>query len=138
MIYIEFKGSDCFFLLLPDARAATRGHAIKDLTIILESRPGALADLGEALGRAGVSVEGGGAWVVGAQGVAHFLFADGTAARRALEGAGIHALAEREALVQRLKQNVPSQLGLLTRRWLKLASTSKSCTVTMIIGWSLS
>jgi len=87
-----------------------------DLAILLENRPGALADMGEALGRAGVSVEGGGAWVVGGKGVAHFLFEDGTAARRALEAAGIQVLAEREVLVQRLKQDVPGQLGLLTRR----------------------
>jgi hypothetical protein len=87
-----------------------------DLAILLENRPGALADMGEALGRAGVSVEGGGAWVVGGKGVAHFLFEDGTAARRALEAAGIQVLAEREVLVQRLKQAVPGQLGLLTRR----------------------
>lgn len=89
---------------------------MKDLTIALEDRPGALAEMGEALGRAGVSVEGGGAWVVGGKGVAHFLFADGTAARRALEAAGIQVLAEREVVVQRLKQDVPGQLGLLSRR----------------------
>jgi len=89
---------------------------MKDLTIALENRPGALAEMGEALGRAGVSVEGGGAWVVGGKGVAHFLFVDGTAARKALEAAGIQVLAEREVIVQRLKQDVPGQLGLLTRR----------------------
>ena len=89
---------------------------VKDLAIILDDRPGALAEMGEALGRAGVSVEGGGAWVVDGRGVAHFLFADGAAARRALEAAGIQVLAEREVLVQRLKQDVPGQLGLLTRR----------------------
>lgn len=89
---------------------------MKDLTIALDDRPGALADMGEALARAGVSVEGGGAWVVGDQGAAHFLFADGTAARQALESAGIQVLAERDVVVQRLKQDVPGQLGLLTRR----------------------
>src|SRR5436190_545591 len=89
---------------------------MKDLTISLENRPGALAEMGEALGRAGVSIEGGGAWVVSGAGVAHFLFADGTAARRALEAAGIRVLAEREVIVQRLKQAVPGQLGMLTRR----------------------
>jgi len=89
---------------------------MKDLTILLEDRPGALAEMGDALGRAGVSVEGGGAWVVHGEGVAHFLFADGTAARQALGAAGIRVLAEREVLVQRLKQDVPGQLGLLTRR----------------------
>jgi hypothetical protein len=89
---------------------------MKDLTIALENRPGALAEMGQALGRAGVSVEGGGAWVVGGEGVAHFLFADGAVARVALEAAGIRVVAEREVIVQRLKQDVPGQLGLLTRR----------------------
>ena len=89
---------------------------MKDLAIALENKPGALAAMGEALGRAGVSVEGGGAWVVDGRGVAHFLFVDGTAARQALEAAGIRVLAERDVLVQRLKQDVPGQLGLLTRR----------------------
>src|SRR3954471_9829064 len=89
---------------------------MKDLTIVLENRPGALADMGQALGRAGVSVEGGGAWVADGKGVAHFLFSDGAAAHRALEAAGIQVLAEREVIVQRLKQDVPGQLGLLTRR----------------------
>ena len=87
-----------------------------DLTILLDDRPGALAEMGAALGRAGVSIEGGGAWVVEGRGVAHFLFADGTAARRALEAAGVRVLQEREVLVQRLKQSVPGQLGELTRR----------------------
>lgn len=89
---------------------------MKDLAIALENQPGALAAMGEALGRACVSVEGGGAWVVDGKGVAHFLFVDGAAARQALEAAGIRVLAEREVLVQRLKQDVPGQLGLLTRR----------------------
>jgi hypothetical protein len=89
---------------------------MRDLAIVLENRPGALAEMGEALGRASVSVEGGGAWVVDGRGVAHFLFTDGTAARQALEAAGIQVLEEREVLVQKLKQDVPGQLGLLTRR----------------------
>jgi hypothetical protein len=87
-----------------------------DLTIALENRPGALAEMGVALGRAGVSIEGGGAWVVNGSGVAHFLFADGDAARRALEAAGITVLAQREVLVQRLNQDEPGQLGKLTRK----------------------
>ena len=89
---------------------------MKDLSIAPENRPGALAHMGEALGRAGVSIEGGGAWVVDGEGVAHFLFADGAAARQALESAGIRVVAEREVVVQRLKQAVPGQLGALTRR----------------------
>ena len=89
---------------------------MKDLAIGLEDRPGALAEMGEALGRAGVSIEGGGAWVVRETGVAHFLFEDANAARKALEAAGIRVIQERDVLVQRLKQAVPGQLGLLARR----------------------
>ncbi len=89
---------------------------MKDLTIALENRPGALAEMGDALGRDGVSIEGGGAFVVSGEGIAHFLFSDGTAARRALESAGIRVLAERDVVVQRLKQSVPGQLGKLSRR----------------------
>lgn len=89
---------------------------MKDLTIALDNRPGALAEMGDALGRAGVSIEGGGAFVVGGQGVAHFLFHDGAAARNALEAAGIIVLDEREVLVQRLNQAQPGQLGKITRR----------------------
>ncbi len=89
---------------------------MKDLSIALENRPGALADMGDALGRAGVSIEGGGAWVVNGQGVAHFLFENGAAARSALEAAGIEVLYEREVLIQRLNQAQAGQLGKLTRR----------------------
>jgi hypothetical protein len=54
----------------------------------------ALAEMGEALGRAGVSIEDGGVFA----GAAHFLFADGAAARVALERAGIRVVAEHEVL----------------------------------------
>jgi hypothetical protein len=89
---------------------------MKDLAIALDNRPGALAEMGDALGRAGVSVEGGGAFVVGGRGIAHFLFEDGAAAREALEAAGIRVISEREVLVQRLKQDQPGQLGAISRR----------------------
>jgi hypothetical protein len=89
---------------------------MRDLTILLEDRPGALAAMGEALGRAGVSVEGGGAWVVDGRGVAHFLVADAAAARAALLAAGIRVAADREVVVQRLDQGTPGQLGALCAR----------------------
>ena len=87
-----------------------------DLSIALGDRPGALAEMGDALGRAGVSIEGGGAFAVGGTGIAHFLFEDGPAARRALEAAGIRVVEVREVLVQRLRQDEPGQLGKITRR----------------------
>jgi len=85
---------------------------MKDLHIALDDRPGALAEMGEALGRAGVSIEGGGVW----GGAAHFLFADGDAARAALESAGIRVVAVRDVVVHRLRQGEPGQLGKLARR----------------------
>jgi hypothetical protein len=89
---------------------------MKDLAIQLENRPGALAEMGDALGRAGVSIEGGGAWSWDGRAIAHFLFVDGIAARKALETAGIRVLAESEVLIQRLKQAEPGQLGKICRR----------------------
>lgn len=87
-----------------------------DVAIRLENRPGAMAEMGEALGAAGVSVEGGGGWVVDGKATMHFLFDDGEAARKALEDAGIKVLEVREVLVQKLKQHVPGQLGMIGRR----------------------
>ena len=87
-----------------------------DLTLTLTNQPGTLATMGETLGRAGISVEGGGMWVVDGRGVAHFLVADGEAARAALTAAGITVNAVREVIVQKLAQDVPGQLGKLTRR----------------------
>lgn len=87
-----------------------------DLAIELEDRPGALAEMGEALGRAGVSVEGGGVFVVKGVGVAHFLFTDGNAAREALENAGIRVVEENEVVTLRLRQDEPGQLGKVARR----------------------
>jgi len=31
---------------------------VKDLTVVLEDRPGTAADMGEALGKAGVNIDG--------------------------------------------------------------------------------
>lgn len=89
---------------------------MKNLKIFLEDRPGALAEMGETLGRAGVSIEGGGMFVVDGKGVANFLVDDGAAGRRALEAAGIDVVREDEVVIQRLNQKEPGQLGKLLRR----------------------
>jgi hypothetical protein len=87
-----------------------------DLAIELDDRPGSLARMGAVLGRAGISIEGGGVWGFDGRAIAHFLVADGVAARSALEEAGIPVLGVREVLMQRLRQDVPGQLGELTGR----------------------
>jgi hypothetical protein len=89
---------------------------MQDLTIILGNQPGALADVGETLGAAGITIMGGGAWTASNQAVAHFLFADGAAATSALRRAGIQVVAVRDVLVLGLNQNEAGQLGKFTRR----------------------
>lgn len=86
-----------------------------DLEIHMANRPGQLALMGETLGAADISVEGGGMWLVDGVGIAHFLVADGDRARAALEGVGMSVVACRKVLVQRLNQGEPGQLGKFCR-----------------------
>ena len=86
-----------------------------DLTIDLDGRPDALAVMGEALGHAGVSIEGGGMFTAGGRAIGHFLFEDGQAARCVLAAAGIPVIAVREVVARRLDQETPGQLGAITR-----------------------
>lgn len=87
---------------------------MKDVEVHLDDRPGALAAMSRALGAAGISIEGGGVWVVGGRGVAHFLFADDAPVAAVLRTHGIEVVAERETVLLRLDQDTPGQLGLLT------------------------
>lgn len=91
---------------------------MKDLEIVFDNHPGSLAEMGEALGKAGVNLEGGGVWSGdgGKTSVAHFLFDDADAARKCLEEAGIRVTDAREVLTLRLRQIEPGQLGKLARR----------------------
>jgi hypothetical protein len=87
-----------------------------DLEINLDNRPGALAELGEVLGAAGVSLEGGGVFVFNGTGIAHFLVEDAAKAKTALDAHGIRLIAVRDVLIQKLRQDVPGQLGKICRR----------------------
>ena len=72
---------------------------MKDLTVSLEDRPGTFADLGEALGKAGINMEGGCGTGGDGRGVIHVCVQDGAAARTALEGAGITVHEENDAIL---------------------------------------
>jgi hypothetical protein len=87
----------------------------KDLTIALEDRPGILAELGEALGGAGINIEGFCGYASDGTGIVHLLVNDATAARRALEGAGIEVQDERDVVVVDV-QDRPGALGVIARR----------------------
>jgi hypothetical protein len=86
----------------------------KDLTLIVEDRPGTLADLGEATGRAGVNIEGLCAMAGDGKGFIHILVEDAAAARKALEGAGFGVADEREAVVVDLHDR-PGAMGEIAR-----------------------
>lgn len=88
---------------------------MKDLTIILRDEPGTLAKMGEVLGAAGVSLEGGGVFVHQGTGVAHFLVENPAAAKHALERHNITVSEINPVLIQKLKQDVPGQLGKISR-----------------------
>ena len=62
----------------------------------MEDKPGALATLAEALGKAGVNIEAISAQTAGGSGDIRILVQDTAAARKALEGAGIKVVGERE------------------------------------------
>ncbi len=87
----------------------------KDLTVILDDRPGTLAELGEALGKAGVNIEGTCGFSSEGKGHIHILVEDATAARQALEGAGIPVKSERDVLVMDIADR-PGEFGRVCRK----------------------
>jgi hypothetical protein len=70
-----------------------------DLSITTEDKPGALASIGEALGGAGINIEGLMGVGMDGSGMIHLCVEDGAAARKALEGAGITVDGEAEAIL---------------------------------------
>lgn len=88
---------------------------MKDLAIRLSNKPGALADMGEILGKAGVSLEGGGVFVYNGEGIAHFLVKDAEKGKQALMENHIDVTEINDVLIQKLKQDVPGQLGKICR-----------------------
>src|SRR4051794_6479151 len=96
--------------------AAERRAMSRDITVVLQDRPGELARLGEATGRAGVNIHGMCAFTGEGRGVIHLLFDDGAsaAARRALEEADMGIADEREVLVIDVSDQ-PGTLGGLAR-----------------------
>jgi hypothetical protein len=89
---------------------------MKDLEILLENRPGSLALLGETLGKNKISLEGGGMFQNGDLSVAHYLVEDAEKAKEVLVTAGIKVCKINDVLIQKLRQDVPGQLGMFCRR----------------------
>jgi hypothetical protein len=89
-----------------------------DLTITVEDRPGGLASIGEALGKAGINIEG----LLGigfeGRGIIHVCVQDGAGARKALEGAGVKVEGEAEAILGPPVQGAetPGTMGMMARQ----------------------
>lgn len=87
----------------------------KDLTVILEDRPGTLADMGQALGKAGINIDGWCGFPCEGRGVLHVLVEDAAGARRALEEGGLEVSGERDVLVLEIEDR-PGAFGDITRK----------------------
>ena len=86
-----------------------------DLTVILEDKPGTLADVGEVLAKADINIDGLCGFPVGGKGHLHILVQDAAGARSALADAGIEVQKERQVLVTEIEDR-PGTLGNITRR----------------------
>lgn len=87
----------------------------KELTVILEDRPGTLAILAETLGKEGINIEGGCGFPSEGKGVIHLLVGDAGAATKALKGAGLEVRGERDVLVLDVEDK-PGAFGEICRR----------------------
>jgi hypothetical protein len=96
----------------------------KDLKIRLENKPGALAIIGEALGKAGVNIDGicGFAREISAREdrelvthTFHVLVEDPVKARAALKNVGIKVDEERDVLIPKVI-NRPGEIGRICRK----------------------
>ena len=85
----------------------------RNLTLLLADRPGMAAEIGEALGDAGVTIEGFCGFVVGHSGFAHLLVADPDQARAALEGV-VDIAEEQDCVVVEAKPGLGT-LGRIAR-----------------------
>jgi len=89
---------------------------MKDLEIILKNKPGQLALLGETLGNNNISLEGGGVFNNGEDSIAHYLVEKADLAKKVLEQAGFTVIKINEPIIQKLRQDVPGQLGSFCKR----------------------
>jgi hypothetical protein len=89
---------------------------MQDIEILLENKPGTLALMGETLGKNRISLEGGGVFQNGDISIAHFLVEEAARAKEVLATAGINMVKINEVIIQKLRQDVPGQLGMFCRR----------------------
>lgn len=100
-----------------------------DLTIVLDDRAGQLAHMGEALGDAGVNIEGFCATTDDGVGVVHVLVENAMVAQNALILADIKIEGEADAIVLDLTAGEADKPGSLGRAAAKVASAGVNISV---------
>ena len=88
---------------------------MKDLSVVLDDKPGSLADLGEATGGANINIEGMCATTSGGKGEIHILVEEPEATREALQGAGIEVSGDRDVLVVEVEDR-PGTMAEVARK----------------------
>lgn len=96
--------------------AQTKNKKMQDIEILLENKPGALALMGETLGKNKISLEGGGVFQNGHVSIAHFLVEEAERAKEELAKVGIKVEKINDVIIQKLRQDVLGQLGMFCRR----------------------
>ncbi|HEY6377921.1 MAG TPA: ACT domain-containing protein [Candidatus Dormibacteraeota bacterium] len=88
-----------------------------DVMVVLEDRPGLMARVGEALGDAGINIQGVCALASRGEGLIHVLVDDGEgeAAGRALASSGLEVHTMRDVWVEQCPDR-PGELGRMMRR----------------------
>jgi hypothetical protein len=99
-----------------------------DLEVLLPDRPGTLAELGEALGGAGINIDGVSGAVSGGQAMIHVLVEDGAAAQRVLQDKGLEVVGSNQVVIASF-QDRPGELGTMAR---KIAETETNITLVYI------
>ncbi|KFF10320.1 hypothetical protein IW15_21405 [Chryseobacterium soli] len=89
---------------------------MQDIEILLENKPGALALMGEILGKNKISLEGGGVFQNGEISIAHFLVEEAEKAKEELAKVQIKVVKINDVIIQKLHQDVAGQLGMFCRR----------------------
>lgn len=88
---------------------------MKDIEILFENKFGQLALMGETLGKNKISLEGGGVFQNGDFSIAHFLIEEADRAKIELEKVGIKVTKISDVIIQKLRQDIPGQLGMFCK-----------------------
>ena len=87
----------------------------RDITVIIDDLPGTLAQVGEALGNAGINIGGYCSFPSGGKSFLHILVEDVDGARKALSGLGLSIAQERDVVTVDM-EDTPGELGKIARK----------------------